>query len=319
MQTQLQKFDDIEVSTTTLIVATNLVFDLPKLFEALPITHYTVVEKKRGRRKKTNETNPNPHIVNGNIVMVKFCNKLRGVKRKRNRKKSQEPKKKKYFLNCVSVDMFIGEQGKGKFINCKIPANGKFQFTGCKSDEQAKECVRHIWGYIEGDEEIYQMKDDEKVPTLKIIPSMRNITISLGFNIDRKKLNQFINNETDYISMHESEENTQVNIRIPNDNPIEDMLIETCQYDEKTEGWTESRYVKYGEFLNTLTEKERNKKLNQRRFHSFLVFHSGNMILSTLCKQYAKDVYEEFIDLLLTNRHRIEERLDVSIESREEW
>lgn len=46
------EFDDIVVSTKTFIVKTNLVMDLKKLFDFLPVTDYVMLPKKRGRKKK---------------------------------------------------------------------------------------------------------------------------------------------------------------------------------------------------------------------------------------------------------------------------
>ena len=46
------EFDDIKVSTKTIIAKTNMTIDLRKLFDYLPITNYIVFPKKRGRKKK---------------------------------------------------------------------------------------------------------------------------------------------------------------------------------------------------------------------------------------------------------------------------
>ena len=40
------EFEDIKVSTKTFIIMTNLLIDLKKLFEFLPVTDYTFVPKK---------------------------------------------------------------------------------------------------------------------------------------------------------------------------------------------------------------------------------------------------------------------------------
>ena len=52
------EFEDIRVSTKTFIAMTNLIIDLKKLFDFLPITEYIVVPKKRGRKKKTEQAEP---------------------------------------------------------------------------------------------------------------------------------------------------------------------------------------------------------------------------------------------------------------------
>ena len=70
---------DIPVSTKTFIVMTNVTLDLRKLYDFLPLTDYTVVPKKRGRKKKLTFVDPNKHVENGSIVTMKFENKFKGV------------------------------------------------------------------------------------------------------------------------------------------------------------------------------------------------------------------------------------------------
>ena len=45
-------FKNIQVSTKTVIAKTNARYDIQKLFESLPVTEYTVVKKKRGRKRR---------------------------------------------------------------------------------------------------------------------------------------------------------------------------------------------------------------------------------------------------------------------------
>ena len=45
-------FDDIKVSTKTIIAKTNMTIDLKKLFDYLQITDYKSNQKKKGKKKK---------------------------------------------------------------------------------------------------------------------------------------------------------------------------------------------------------------------------------------------------------------------------
>jgi TATA-box binding protein (TBP) (component of TFIID and TFIIIB) len=67
----------------------------------------------------------------------------------------------------------------------------------------------------------------------------------------------------------------------------------------------------YTEYLEKLSEKERNKKLNKDRFNTFLVFHSGRVIISGLTAQYMKNAYYYFLDIIRACKDEIEEKLDV--------
>ena len=62
-QLEFKNFEEIPVSTKTFIIMTNIVIDIQKLFNFLPITQYTLVQKKRGRKKKTVQVNPNKNIL----------------------------------------------------------------------------------------------------------------------------------------------------------------------------------------------------------------------------------------------------------------
>ena len=56
-------FDDIKVSTKTFIVNTNISLNIDNLFKFLPITDYTLVPKRRGRKKKIEPYDPNKHLL----------------------------------------------------------------------------------------------------------------------------------------------------------------------------------------------------------------------------------------------------------------
>ena len=73
-------FDDIVVSTKTFIVKTNLIMDLKKLFDYLPVTDYVSIPKKRGRKKKMNfeENNKERKDIKDEIENIK--NKIQNIK-----------------------------------------------------------------------------------------------------------------------------------------------------------------------------------------------------------------------------------------------
>ena len=108
-------FENIKVSTKTFIAMTNLIIDLKKLFDFLPITEYKAVPKKRGRKKKTGDIDEVTIIKDGSIVTMKYENKYKGVNLKQ--KKSHVKKKKsKWFRNSFTVVIMIDN----KPINFKI-------------------------------------------------------------------------------------------------------------------------------------------------------------------------------------------------------
>lgn len=306
----IPKFEDIPVSTRTSIVMTNLTLDIRALHQHLPVTPYVVIPKRRGRKKKSAVVDPNKDIANGSIITIDFENVLRGVRLKK-KKKSVAKKGEDYFRNSVTVVMVMG----GKHINFKISRNGKFQMTGCKTDDHAENCIKYIWKYIKDypdkpDAEgprIYQMEGTEF--RALFIPAMRNIDFGLGFNIDRERLDRYFNNETNYNSLLETSIGyTGVNIKIPFKKPITELQLKELVWEG--DDWGEPRSIPFSEYLDMLKPKEREKKLRKDRYHTFLVFHSGKIIMSSLCEDFARDTYYEFMDIIRKNHDRFQERLD---------
>ena len=197
----------------------------------------------------------------------------------------------------------------GKKINFKISSNGKFQMTGCKYDNQAENCVKYIWEYIKPNKDIYSLIETE-TETFKalFIPAMRNIDFSLGFILNREKLDEYFNTYTNYYSLLETSIGyTGVNIKIPVKKPIKDLMIKELTYNDNK--WISPVFIPYQKYLDTLKPREQQKKIEKERFNTFLVFHSGKVICSSMCEEFAKDTYYEFLEIIRQNYHEFQEKL----------
>lgn len=299
------KFSGIPVSTKTYTATTNLTIDIKKLFTSLPITPYVVIPKKRGRKKKGLHPDPNKGIKPGSIVTIKCEGEIRGVEL--NPKKKKAGKKKKWFRNSITVVIILD-----KPINFKVCRNGTFQMTGCKTHFHAESCVKYLWSYIRDHKDLYTFT--RSAPNLEVlfIPSMRNIDFSLGFLVDRGKLNKYMSNLDEFHCLLETSFGyTGVNIKIPLDEDISTMRIKklSSSGDEWKEKWTT-----YQEYLDLLGEKEKAAKLKANRYNTFLVFHSGNCIMSGLTKEFMEPVYKYFTGLVGRGYDQIEERLDTTFQ-----
>jgi TATA-box binding protein (TBP) (component of TFIID and TFIIIB) len=187
-------FDDLEVSTNTFIAITNIVFsDFDLLASVLPLTDYVIVAKKRGRKKKVAEPNPNSSIPPWSIITINTGVKCLGVNLRKVRK--GEKTTKNWFRNSITIvmttDMFDTD-GEPKKINFKICKNGKFQMTGCKSVEYAEMCVQRVWECMKTTN-VYTFSDknDNNVFRCSFLPCMHNITFNLGVNINRELIDWF--------------------------------------------------------------------------------------------------------------------------------
>ena len=294
-------FDDIKVSTKTIIGISNLEINLEDIYKKLPITPYEIIKKRRGRKRKNEVTTHRNKIDNGSIITLKYQGEMRGVDTK-NRKKTRSSNK--YFRNAVTVVMKIGEKDDNeKFINFKISHNGKFQMTGCKSSDQAQECIKYIWKYI-NESDICTQKSNFKVIFRTV---MTNIDFNLGFTVNRENLDKYLNTNTMYNSLLETSFGyTGVNIKMPFNDEINSEL--------STIEWDKNKWKKYNtsfrQYLDIIPSKDRDKELSKQRYVTFLVFQSGNVIMSGLNKQYMSSYYKDFFKIINNCIDDIVEKLD---------
>lgn len=282
------EFNDIPISTRTIIVSTNTNIHIENLYNSLPITEYTVIKKKRGRKKKNVIENINNTVPSGSIVSVKYQDNIRGVELK--------PKKKntKFFRNAVTIIMSIDN----KFINLKVSTNGKFQVTGCKNFDHCKTAIINIFSIITKDIDNYltQYQDSIKILFNNV---MTNKDFSVGFQIKRENLDRIINNETVYNSLLETSFGyTGINLKMQLKNNI-NRTFNCCKIDIKTNEVSDYM-IDYTEYLKSLTDKEKTKE-NKKRHITFLIFQSGNVIMSGLNEFFMEEYYNIFCDIISNN------------------
>lgn len=300
--TKSLEFNNISASTKTFVMKTNLTIDIEQLFQNLPITSYIIIPKKRGRKKKNAPENPNKDISDGSIITLGYKDKTRGVDLKKKKKNSGHIT---YFRNATSVVMII----QNKIIDFKISKNGKFQMTGCKFRSQAEKCIHYIWTCIINTNYYKFENETDKHLKVMFIPSMRNIDFDIGFHINRESLDHYINTKTDYRSLLETSIGyTGVNIKFPFTKSILDIKIK--QRDWINSEWQPIELVSYNKYLDTENPKDRKKKLDKKRYTTFLVFHSGKTIMSCIDKDFGRDHFYDFINILHKNRNILEEKLD---------
>ena len=295
------EFDDIKVSTKTFTATTNLNITINELYHKLPITPYVVIPKKRGRKKKCDLVDPNKDIPEGSIVTIKYEGEIRGVELKA--KKVKAGNKKKWFRNSITVVIILD-----KPVNFKVCRNGTFQMTGCKTNSHAVLCIKYIWSYIKDFPELYTFTRGSTIETL-FIPSMRNIDFSLGFLVDREKLNKYMGIQQEFHCLLETSFGyTGVNIKIPLRDDIATMEVLKLTF-VNDKDWKEE-WTTYQEYLELLSPKDRESKLKDERYNTFLVFHSGKVIMSGLTARFMREIYYYFLDIMRQCYNKIEERLE---------
>ena len=291
-------FETIPVSTKTFTTFSNIFIDIDKLYSLIPVTEYTVKHKKRGRKKKDHIEQEKKKLDYGSIITVKYQGNIRGIDLKKTKNKN-----KKWFRNSITIVIILS-----KPINIKICRNGTFQMTGCKFNTDSVDVVKYIWGIInETNTFTYKNSQDKQFYTY-IIPSMRNIDFDVGFTIDRDKLNQYMYKHMDYHCILETSFGyTAVNIKMKLKNDIKDMQVKKISVNNRNTFVEET--VTYDDYLDKLSSKERGDKLKYNRYITFLVFHSGKIIMSGLTREFMRDEYKNFIDILKVAEEDVKEKL----------
>lgn len=342
---QKQEFKTQKPYTKTTILNTNWYLDIKTLFENLPIMDNTIVNNllttpytvDLGITKKKHIQNIRDQIKqhietykDGTIITLKYNGNVGGVDVKdvlKNCMKEEDEKKiknkKKQFRNSMGIVIRV----LGKNITVKLPASGKIQMTGIKTDKHSETCIKYIWGHINNLRKIHPnvvkvlgdymcyLENDEKrfnigpghYPRVMSLEVMVNIDFELGFKINRDKLNRFIHYNTEHISIFKPSANTSVNIKILSNQHLRNNFRE-MEWTPSSKSYEYIGDISYDTHLTKLTKKEL-KKANENKYHTFLIFHSGKVIQSSPYYKEMEMIYNSFIPFLINNIKEIEENL----------
>ena len=281
--------ESVPVSTKTIIATSNLKFDIVHIFETFPL----------GDR----------------VRLLYYQNQTRGDD------SLLKKKNKKCFRNAVNVILQVDTH---KTVNFKLTKNGKFQLTGCKNEDHAIQSVAFfIQQLFEHCRPYLTLSETTREVVVYFQTVMTNIDFSLGFCVDRQKLDHMLNQRTPFHSLLETSFGyTGVNIKFPLDMPWWKLPVPVLRMNHddmnhhnkdtatggsssstSSTGWRLQHEVL--ESIATLTSEQRNKK----KYNTFLVFHSGNVIMSGMTKPTMHAHYDRFQAMMKEWRGDIEEKL----------
>lgn len=273
-------YDNIKISTKTIIGTSNLGINIQKVFTNMPLDE-------------------GPQTKQVNIRTIYYGVERRGMVC------CEKKKKKKSFRNAINI---IAELYNQKFINFKVSKNGKFQMTGCKSEQHAITIVSHfIQHLIETCRDCVTLAKNNSILVF-FQTVMTNIDFSIGFKINRQKLDEQMNKDTSYHSLLETSCGyTGVNIKFPLDMKWWELEVPVLYCSQMIENqpleWKNTR-----ESLCQMMDITSDKK-TKKKYNTFLVFHSGNIIMSGMMRDTMKKDFDIFVNLLKIWRPVIEEKI----------
>lgn len=302
-------FNQLKYSTKTVIAVTNMKINLDLFYQYVPIVHYTFPKKKRGRKKEGEQISNLPNKLDyfpiGSVIALKNKKTIRGELPKKRQSTSNT-----FFRNSVTIQMKIDENNK--FVNGKVCSNGKFQITGCNEDVYAYKFIYYLSELMRETsrqigEEIFTIqknsvfKTDYPAAIMNVV--MKNINFKIGFNINREKLDRYIREHTDYYSLFLSDLHTCVSIKMEAKRPSEEKLDLVVLKGANDFEMTQVDFSVYQ------LHYDHNKKNEKKKYHTFLVFYSGSVILSS-CGPETEMVYNRFAEIINSNKDLLREDPD---------
>ena len=137
---------------------------------------------------------------------------------------------------------------------------------------------------------------------------MTNKDFSVGFMINRENLDKIINNDTEYNSLLETSFGyTGVNLKMKLNKNI-DRIFDCLKLDLTNNTYTNYQ-IDYQTYLKRLTDKELMKE-NKDRHITFLIFQSGNVIMSGMNENFMERYYDIFYDIVDKNREQLVDKLE---------
>ena len=181
-------FKNLEISTKTVMVYTNILLDVSELFKILPITKVNVplTTKKKNPNIKKIQASPGsiislryvnefkgiitkPNVVKYAIMEKKYKNKLpfteaeKEIIKKLGIKKQKQKQKRGITLEEDEYDLGIKTLLSIKHFRNQVTCllvlnnnkqlnvmifNNNYKIVGCKNEAQAEECIMILWNYI---------------------------------------------------------------------------------------------------------------------------------------------------------------------------
>ncbi len=280
--------------TTTYIAAVNWKIDYVGLFQYLPIVKLgndPLMGNKRAHVKL--------NVPNGSILQVKYKDPFKIVHVRGYGK--EDNASTGCFSNSLSVVMYVG-----KIIVLKLPPQGKIQITGCRQEKQVYTAIHAIWKGIEAvrvkHPEVVQIPEGEN-PKVIYHAVMNNINMNLGFNINKRKVHEFLYQDTDFHIIPNDKKYAGVTAKVEVEGMKELPLVRHRYLNGK---WYASK-AKWIDYISMLSPKDRKKEEITERYQTFLIFHSGKVIQSGPRYELMNDVFQYFITLINENRLRIED------------
>lgn len=264
-----------KTSTQTIIGYGNSVFDISLLFKEL--SNYKLLGNKDG------------------ILSIEYLQKLF----RECNKEETHPNSTKYFSNALTLTVWSID----KVINVKLSKNGKLQCTGCRSTGHAQYAIQYLVRIIKTLPSCRDICPGIDTFEMHFISVMLNVGFSCNYIVDKTKFTKLV--ET--LPGLQASFAYTAGLKLVVNNP-ETIDYNVPYYNSKNDYFGD---IKLSEFIQG-PHKLSTKILTPMKKSTFIVFHSGSIIMSSFNLQYAERDFKYFQTLLSDYRVDIEEKLKKS-------
>lgn len=281
------------------MVYPNMAFDLRAIFYGVYVHSAEPVYTKR-KRNIDKKKIVAPY---GTIVSCSTVDEVRGLDlRKKKRKKTESSIA--YFRNTVTLEVAYTSRVDGSTVLINVLIfNNCMKISGCKRIRDAMEVVMILWEtYMAPSPSMWAIKAAPlTTPRFLFEVVMQNYDVRFGFDIDRDKLNRFMNQDRfkKWIakSQFEATIHTNVNIKTYARQP-KVIRYHTLTYDDPM-GMPRHTYS-YSNPYHT--------KLSRKKNNTFTVFSTSETKISGRHRSSIRRDYERFVRIIQSHKEEIMER-----------
>lgn len=333
----------------TVMIYTNLIFDMPAIFSQINITEVEVpFTKKQKNVDKKKITAPY-----GSVISVQSKTKIRGVDLRKKKKhwctvcqpyrvvddkevklitvteqlvqedsdtyaimyhcsrcqKSYRPEEMKKINHFLNQLTAVLSIGKQPLLNIMM-FKDNLKIAGCKNIDDAVEAVMVLWqDYIVGMSDAWRLKKGAKDPRFVFEVVMRNVDFKLGFPIERPALNYLMNGETFRDKIFMSQYESTGHTNV--NIKMFSRKPKDFRYDCLVIPLDKARKPHFIKLTDIpyKSAKKKEKETTVEKYITFIVFSSSEIILSGRYDRNMKEMYEFFVQTVFKNRTSIEEKL----------
>lgn len=289
-------FDNLRPFTMTVVARTRVystranvptiatLFHLPTIFDTCAEDVHPPIAEATSKRALRVYIDKNPPAI-GTIIATGFQDRYKGTHFAGNNE---------YIQPTMRMIIYVG-----KLVTIKISEAGKLHILGCREKVHYTRVAETLFRILR------KSTGTPFSATFSFITFMCGVVCRMNFKMDLEKVDQYVNACTPYYSLLErTVGNTGANVHIPFTISMDGFTVENVTISET---YTPRYHTEQmGAYLDTIPPNEKRDILRKARHNTFIVFHSGSVIMSGMNKPEMRRAFVSFVTLMSDVQSTIE-------------